>query len=145
MSLVDPTSKMSKSAKSEKSRILITDSPEQIRTKIGSALTDSLVGITYEPKKRPGIANLLEILSIFDQQQRTAADIAKIYHSVSPKQLKATVADAVIMGLQGIGERYHTLLAADDGFLDRVAQHGATKARKSAEETMELVRSAVGF
>lgn len=145
MSLTDPTSKMSKSAKAEKSRILITDTPEQIRSKIGSALTDSIPGVTYEPASRPGIANLLDILSIFDPHQRTASDIAKEHEMMSPKELKGMVSDAVIRGLQGIGERYTTLLSSGDGHLDRVAEHGAKKAQASAAETMDLVRSAVGF
>lgn len=145
MSLTDPTSKMSKSAKAEKSRILITDSPKQIKSKISSALTDSIPGVTYDPATRPGIANLLDILSIFDPQRRTAADLANAYEMASPKQLKSMVADAVIEGLQGIAERYQDLLDSKDENLDRIAEHGAQKARKSAEETMDLVRSAIGF
>jgi tryptophanyl-tRNA synthetase len=136
---------MSKSTKAEKSRILITDSPDQIRSKVGSALTDSFSGITYEPTSRPGIANLLDILSIFDPQQRTAADLAKDYETISPKQLKSMVSEAVIEGLQGIGERYRELLSGENGHLDRVAKHGAQKARQSAEDTMDLVRTAIGF
>ncbi|KAK0384774.1 hypothetical protein NLU13_7252 [Sarocladium strictum] len=145
MSLTDPTSKMSKSAKAEKSRILITDSPMEIKSKISSALTDSISGITYEPASRPGIANLLDILSIFDHQQRTAADLATAYATSSPKQLKSMVSEAVIEGLQGIRERYRELLDVNDGHLDRVAEYGAEKARRSAAETMDLVRTAVGF
>ena len=136
---------MSKSHKSEKSRILITDTPDQIRGKISSALTDSILGVTYDPTSRPGISNLLDVLSIFDSEQRTASQLATEHHDVSPKQLKALVSDAVNQGLSGISERYTKLLNSGEAHLDRIEKHGAAKARKSAEETMDIVRSAVGL
>lgn len=102
-------------------------------------------GITYEPAVRPGIANLLDILVCFDATGRTAAQLAEHFRDASPKILKATVADAVIDGLQGVSERYKNILSSDDGYLDRVADHGTAKARRSAGETMEIVREAVGL
>lgn len=144
MSLADPTSKMSKSHKLERSRILITDKPEQIRSKIGSALTDSLPGISYDTQTRPGISNLLDIFSIFDPEGREPAALAKAYAEASPKNFKAVVADVTIEGLSGIRERYLDLLSRDN-YIEKVEADGAIKARKSAEETMHLVRLAVGL
>ncbi|KAF4963885.1 hypothetical protein FSARC_8138 [Fusarium sarcochroum] len=145
MSLNDPTSKMSKSHKSEKSRILITDSPEDIKAKIGSAKTDSIPGITYAPDTRPGISNLLDILSIFDAEGKKGAQLAEQYGDISPKQLKDMVTDAVIGGLDGIRDRYLGLLGQGDERLDSIESIGAQKAQKSADETMQIVRDAVGL
>jgi tryptophanyl-tRNA synthetase len=145
MSLNDPTSKMSKSNKSERSRILITDNPEEIKTKIASALTDSTPGITYDMATRPGISNLLDILSIFDAEGRNPERLAEHFADVSPRQLKEVVADAVVTGLKGIRERYLTLLDSRDNHLDTIAKEGARKAQKSSKETMCLVRGAIGF
>jgi tryptophanyl-tRNA synthetase len=145
MSLNDPTSKMSKSHKSEKSRILLTDTPDQIRSKVASALTDSMPGFTYEPDARPGVSNLLDIFSIFDPEGRTATQLATEYHDVAPKEFKSMIADALIQGLSGIRGRYLEILNSDSAYLDRVERHGASKARKSAEDTMQIVRSAVGL
>lgn len=145
MSLNDPSSKMSKSNKLERSRILITDSPEQIKAKIASALTDSLTGISYDTKARPGISNLLDILSIFDPEARGPERLAMLFSDLSPRQLKDTVAEAVISGLKGIRERYTTLLDDRDNYLDNVAKLGARRASESAEETMCLVRESVGL
>ncbi|KAM0340338.1 hypothetical protein ACHAPU_010551 [Fusarium lateritium] len=145
MSLNDPTSKMSKSHKSEKSRLLVTDSTEDIRAKIGSAKTDSIPGITYDQTERPGISNLLDILSIFDPEGRKGSELADLYNDISPKQLKDMVTDAVVGGLDGIRDRYIGLLNKGDEYLDSVEVIGARKARKSADDTMQLVRDAVGL
>lgn len=145
MSLTEPTSKMSKSHKSERSRILITDASQDIKAKLGSALTDSIPGISYDPVNRPGISNLLDILSIFDTEGRRPDQIAQEYSDISPKQLKDMVSDAVISGLGGIRERYLELIAANDSYLDRIEAEGARKARKSADETMESVKAAIGL
>lgn len=145
MSLRDPTSKMSKSDKSERSRILITDEPEQIEKKIASAMTDSLPGISYDPVNRPGVSNLLDIFSIFDTQGRSADRLGQEYGDSKPKHLKELVADAVIRGLDGIRDRYLDLINGSDSYLDNVEAEGARKARKSADETMQIVRSAIGL
>ncbi|RDA90095.1 hypothetical protein CP533_5689 [Ophiocordyceps camponoti-saundersi (nom. inval.)] len=145
MSLTDPTSKMSKSHKSERSRILVTDSPDEVHAKVASALTDSVSGITYDVKKRPGISNLLEIFSVFDSQRRTPEQLAQAHSTAQPRQLKTLVANAVVGGLLGIREKYLDLLEADNGYLEQLEAEGAEKARQSAQNTMDLVRNAIGL
>jgi tryptophanyl-tRNA synthetase len=62
-SLADPTLKMSKSHPNEKSRILLNDDEDVIRSKVKVAVTDSIeTGITYDPENRPGISNLINLL-----------------------------------------------------------------------------------
>lgn len=136
---------MSKSHKSERSRILITDGSREIKSKIASALTDSLPGVSYNPKERPGISNLLDILSVFDPKGRDAQQLADQYSDLGPKQLKDMVSDAIIGGLDGIRDRYLELTARGDDYLDKIEAEGARKARQSADETMQLVRSAMGL
>ncbi|KAF5642908.1 tryptophanyl-tRNA synthetase [Fusarium tjaetaba] len=145
MSLQNPTEKMSKSSKSPKSRISIIDSPEEIKTKIKAATTDSIPGINYNREERPGISNLLDIMAIFDPEGRKAQELGEQYSDLSPKQLKDMVSDAVIGGLDGIRDRYTELLDKGDKYLDSIEAIGAEKARKSAEETMQVVREAVGL
>ncbi|KAF4437953.1 tryptophanyl-tRNA synthetase [Fusarium acutatum] len=145
MSLQNPTEKMSKSSKSPKSRISIIDSPQEIKAKIKAATTDSILGISYNREERPGISNLLDIMAIFDPEGRKAQELAEQYSDLSPKQLKEMVSDAVIGGLDGIRDRYTELLDKGDKYLDSIEAIGAEKARKSAEETMQVVREAVGL
>lgn len=144
MSLAEPTSKMSKSHPLERSRILLTDNADVIHSKIASARTDSLPGISYDTQARPGISNLLDILSIFHPESKTAVQLAAEYSDSSPRELKEAVSEAVIAGIDGIGRRYEQLLE-DTKFIDHVAEEGSKKACESADETMQIVREAIGF
>lgn len=55
---------MSKSHENPKSRIEITDPPDVLLDKIKKSLTDSISQVTYEPEKRPGVSNLINIHSL---------------------------------------------------------------------------------
>jgi tryptophanyl-tRNA synthetase len=63
MDLQDPTIKMSKSQSSEKGIVRVLDDPKRIEKKIKSAVTDSGTDIRYDRDEKPGVSNLLEILS----------------------------------------------------------------------------------
>ena len=52
---------MSKSTKSENSKIMLSDTPEQVKKKIMSAATDSIGKINFDMFNQPGISNLLQI------------------------------------------------------------------------------------
>ncbi|KAG6109788.1 hypothetical protein E4U13_005659 [Claviceps humidiphila] len=145
MSLSDPTSKMSKSDKTARSRVLVTDSPQEIRAKISSAVTDSITGVSYDPLERPGISNLLAILSVFDAENRTPQQLAEAYSAAHPRHLKETVSEAIIAGLEGVRSRFMKLMDVSNDYLDKVEAEGSRKARQSAEKTMDIVRSATGL
>lgn len=66
--LVNPEKKMSKSAKAENSKIMMTDDPEKVAKKIMSATTDSLGEIDFDLKERPGISNLLQIEALVNDR-----------------------------------------------------------------------------
>ena len=147
MSLKDPDLKMSKSHRDPQSRILITDSPEEIHQKVASALTDSLNSVSFDPVERPGVSSLLQLLSHFEPQGRSAETLGnEMYAGRSLKELKLLVADAISQKLQPICQKYHDIISEDGGrYLDEVQRKGAVKARESAEATMVLVREAVGI
>lgn len=149
---------MSKSDPNPKSRIAITDTPDQIRSKIMSALTDAQSGrVTYDPADRPGVANLLEILSLLSpadgeqqQQQRTPAEIVAEgwfdQEQLPLKALKMRTADAVVRELGDVRAKYLSFLEGRGGeWLDDVAARGAEKANANAQTTMARVRDAVGL
>ncbi|KAJ5675900.1 hypothetical protein N7462_008797 [Penicillium macrosclerotiorum] len=143
MSLKEPTSKMSKSHVDEKSRILLTDSPQEIQKKVKVALTDSEPMITYDPVHRPGVSNLIEIVSHFDEVP--CEDIALEYQSASLRALKAHVAHRITHHLQGIRERYLSIMEDQTGRLESVAQQGAEAAQVNAAVTMRRVREVMGL
>jgi tryptophanyl-tRNA synthetase len=146
MSLQSPHQKMSKSSKNERSRILITSSPKEIKQRIMGAVTDSLNTVTYEPEYRPGVANLLELLAQCSAEPTTPADVADSLAGAKLGDLKTHCAEAVTAELSGIRERFAELLERHGGkYLDDIEAAGAEVARKNAEETMRRVRSAVGL
>ena len=64
LSLKNPQKKMSKSDPVATSCVYVTDSPEDIQFKIRKATTDSIQGsIYYDPIERPGVSNLINIVS----------------------------------------------------------------------------------
>ncbi|KUJ19784.1 Nucleotidylyl transferase [Mollisia scopiformis] len=146
MSLTDPLSKMSKSAPNPLSRILITDSPSTIKKKLTSALTDNSNSVSYSPSLRPGVTNLLHLLSAFDPSGKSAEEIGgELERSgMGLGAFKALVTDAVVEGLKGVRGEFERVVR-EEGFLEGVARRGAERARESAEGTMGVVRGAVGL
>ncbi|KAH7321879.1 tryptophanyl-tRNA synthetase, partial [Rhexocercosporidium sp. MPI-PUGE-AT-0058] len=146
MSLTTPSSKMSKSAPSPLSRILITDSPTTITQKISSALTDSQNNVSWDPISRPGVSNLLTLLSSFDEHGRSPQELGEKLEmeGMGLGAFKKLVAGAVGEGLRGVREEFERVMA-EEGYVEEVARRGAVRAKESAEETMVLVREAVGL
>jgi tryptophanyl-tRNA synthetase len=146
MSLQEPHLKMSKSHSDPRSKILITDSPEQIHSKIMSALTDSSNSVSYDPENRPAVSNLLQLLSHFDTQERKPEELGIVYANLNLRNFKTTLAETISSRLSPIRKRYEEVMAEDDGaYIDHVQRKGAAKARESAEATMAIVREAVGL
>ena len=140
MSLADPTSKMSKSEANAKSRIELLDSPEEIRKKIMSAVTDSEPTVRYDPAEKPGISNLLEIMSACTD--RSIDDLVDEFGDTGYGVFKEAVADAIIAELAPIRAAYEQL---DDDEVARIMQRGALDARTRAEGFQQEVRDAVGL
>jgi tryptophanyl-tRNA synthetase len=146
MSLRQPNTKMSKSHADTRSKILITDSPEDIRLKVKYAMTDSLPGVSYDPENRPGLSNLIEIIAHFEEDRRSCSDIAREYESLSIQDFKSKVADCLLANLSEIRNRYQRLLEKENGhYLDEIAIQGAEKAKANADATMTFIRDAVGL
>jgi len=140
MSLTDPTAKMSKSAPNEKSRVLILDSPDVIRKKIKSAVTDSEPTVRYDWDGKPGISNLLEIMS--GCTGRSIDDLAAAYAESGYGVFKEAVAESVIAKLAPIRNAYQQL---EDREVARIMQKGALDARTRAEGFQQEIRKLVGL
>ena len=140
MALTDPMAKMSKSDPNERSRVLILDSPDVIRKKIKSAVTDSEPTVRYDWDTKPGVSNLLEIMAACTD--RSIEDLAAEYADSGYGVFKEAVAEAVITELAPIRANYQNL---DDAEVARVMNKGALDARTKAEGYQQQVRAAVGL
>ena len=142
LSLKDPSSKMSKSSPDLSSRILLTDTAAQIKSKIRGAVTDSMQGITYDPVNRPGTSNLLTILAASTEED--VAEVATRYITKGHGDLKNDVADAIeemFRVPRGELER----LRNDRAYLESVAKDGAARAQERSRATLCIVRKLVGL
>ncbi|WP_144763568.1 tryptophan--tRNA ligase [Curtobacterium sp. 9128] len=140
--LQDPTSKMSKSAASDSGLIQLLDDPKRTAKKIRSAVTDTEREIRADRAAKPGITNLLAILSAF-----TRTPIAELETSFAGKgygDLKGEVADAVVAELEPVRTRTLELLD-DPAELDRLLAVGAERAESIAEATLARVYDRIGF
>ncbi|KAI4699557.1 hypothetical protein J4E81_004581 [Alternaria sp. BMP 2799] len=146
MSLTEPTKKMSKSDPKPKSRILITDSREEIHAKLKTALTDSIEGVSYDRENRPGVSNLVDLMYHFDESLAASPeDLASDLRTLSMRALKEKVADTVDSGISDVRECYQELMSGDQKELIGHAEEGAQRAEKIAERTIERVRNAMGI
>ena len=142
MDLQEPTNKMATTGGTEQGTILIADPPDAIRKKFKSAVTDSERDVRHDRERKPGVSNLIEIMSV-----ATGAPIAGIesrYDGAGYGQFKEDVGEAVVALLDPIRQRYDEL-RADDRELQRLLAIGAEKARKESDPTLERMYDVMGF
>ena len=140
MDLQDPTSKMSKSAAAESGIIYLLDDNAVISKKFKRAVTDSDGVVTYDRETKPGIANLLDVLSACTSTP--VEQLAEKYTQYGA--LKTDAGDAVIALVDPIRERYNNLMA-DPAELSRLLFIGNQRAREVAAVTLDRAHRAIGL
>ncbi len=141
MGLDDPTSKMSKSEMSSGHAINLLDSPDEIRSKVMRATTDSLREIRFD-ENRPGIYNLLVIYELFTGLSRP--DVEARFEGKGYADLKRELAEVIIDGLSPLQSRYRELMA-EPTYLNSLLTEGASRIRPLAEKTLNSVKDRVGI
>jgi tryptophanyl-tRNA synthetase len=132
---------MGKTGSSEQGTIRMLDSPDVIRRKLKTAVTDSGSEVRRADDK-PGISNLIDILSVATGE--APEQIESRYDGAGYGQLKTDVAEAVVTLLGPIQERYRAL-RSDESELRRLLAHGADKARTTAAPVLEQMYERMGF
>ena len=138
---LDGTGKMSKS---EGNGIFLTDSPAEIKKKVMSAVTDA--GPTQQNQEpTQGVANLFTLMEILSEP--SAVEFFREKHAscdIRYGDMKKQLTQDVIAFTTPIRERIEEILN-DRGYLRRVAEMGAEKARESAARTIREVREIIGY
>ena len=142
MGLQDPTAKMSKSGDAETDAIYLLDAPDVITRKIKRAVTDMDGVIRHDIANKPGVSNLLSILSAITGESFAALE--ERFTGKGYGHLKGEVADAVVACLKPVQDRYTHIRADTDG-LKRVLRDGADKASARADTTLKKVYEVLGF
>jgi tryptophanyl-tRNA synthetase len=141
MDLQDPTSRMSTSLSPELGIVKVLDSPDMIRRKLRSAVTDSGREVVRGEEK-PGISNLIEIMSVATGDSPEVIEAR--YDGAGYGKFKEEVGEAVVALLDPIRLRYGELRGNPDRLRAILAQ-GAEKAHTIAAATLRRVHDAVGF
>ncbi len=141
MGLDDPTRKMSKSETNPGHAIGLLDEPGVIRKKIMRATTDSNPAVDFQTMG-PGVENLLAIHQAFtgwtDQQMKDH------FNGLRYGDLKKTVAEAVVAGLEPLQQRYREI-TADPAYLSSVLRDAAERVSPIANATVHTVKERMGI
>jgi tryptophanyl-tRNA synthetase len=142
MNLQEPNVKMSKSRGAESGTVLLLDPPETVRKKVKSAVTDSGSEVRYDPEGKPGISNLIELLTVVTGD--AIKDVESRYDGSGYGQFKTDVADAVVALLEPLQSQYREV-RGDPAELQRLLRAGAEKARALAAPTLAAMYDRMGF
>ncbi len=143
MSLTDPTKKMSKSG-GDKSYIALANSPEIIKEKIKSAVSDAGGG-----KDKRGGDNLLSIFNAFAETKeekteylnyKKAHEAGKLKYS----EFKPRLADLISNYFADYREK-RAELSKNPNFVKKVLEDGNKKASAIAEATLQEVKQKIGL
>ena len=140
--LQEPERLMSTSAGNPQGVVRIVDEPDVIRKKFKTAVTDSGREVHHDPVTKPGISNLIEIMSVATGEP--VASVEGRYDGAGYGQFKEEVGEAVVSLLTPIQARYEEL-RADEGELRRLLAVGADKAREASAATLEAMYDRMGF
>ena len=140
--LQSPTSKMSKSSASDAGVVWMLDDATKTAKKIKAAVTDDDREIRFDRGAKPGVSNLLTILSAFTDESVSVLEAS--FAGKGYGDLKTTVADAVVATFEPMRTRALELLE-DPAELDRILGRNAERAAAIAEPKLNLVYDRVGL
>jgi tryptophanyl-tRNA synthetase len=139
MSLSEPSKKMSKTGDDG---IALTDAPDDIRSKIKRATTDSGKEIKFDEQEKPGISNLLTIYSTLGGM--SVGELETQYDGKSYGEFKADLAEVVVGFLEPLQKR-RAELAADVATVDGILTASEQKARLIADANLTEIRRLMGL
>lgn len=140
MSLKDPSKKMSKSQ--PEGCLFLDDEPDVIRAKIARAVTDSGSEVTFDPSRKPGLANLLEVYAAL--VQKDPKSIAKEFDGKNYAEFKKALAGLMAEYFDEFRKKKKGLLTKPAALAD-ILKEGSEKAQGVAEKKMAEVKKKVGL
>lgn len=141
MDLKNPNKKMSKSEENPNGVISLFDNIDDVRKKIMGATTDSDMKVIFDEVNKPGISNLLNIVSSITG--KSIGDIEKEFVGKNYGEFKKFVADMVCSELESIQSKYNEILYSDE--LERILDNGRDLTNKLAKEKYEHMKKLMGL
>ena len=140
--LQEPERLMSTTRGAPQGVVRLVDPPDVVRKKFKTAVTDSGTEVRHDPEEKPGISNLLEILSVATGDP--VPELESRYDGAGYGQFKEDVAEAIVALLVPIQERYEAL-RADENELRAMLARGAEKASEVSSPTLARMYERMGF
>ena len=141
-SLQQPGQKMSKSDPDPNAAVSIIEEPDSIMKKFQRAVTDSDTAVRYDPDNKPGVSNLMVIMS--EMSGMSLDEIERVYGDKGYAAFKKACGEAVIERLKPVKAEYDRLMG-DKEYLLTVAREGADRARRIARRTLQKVKRKIGL
>ena len=142
MDLQEPENRMSTTRGTPQGTVRMLDEPDVIRKKFKTAVTDSGTDVRHDREQKPGITNLLEILSVATGDP--IPELEARYDGSGYGTFKEDVGEAVVQLLVPIQKRYQEL-RADEAQLQALLARGAEKARAESAPMLEEMFERMGF
>ena len=122
--------------------LYLLDDPKAGAKKIRSAVTDTGREVVFDPENKPGVSNLLTILSTLSGTDVPALE--ERFAGAGYGDLKKEVAEAYVGFVEPFKAKVDELMA-DEARLDDILADGAGRARAQAAMRLAAVYDAVGF
>lgn len=142
MDLQHPEKKMSKSSKDDKGVIFIMDSKDVVKKKISVAITDSENKIKFDPIKKPGISNLIQIYSGFSNLE--IKDIENKYINLSYSDFKKDLIEIIWNVLEPIQTKYAEIIK-NTPYINNILDEGLKYALTLSNTKIEEVKKVIGL
>ncbi len=144
MSLRDGRTKMSKSDRSDYSRINLTDDAETIALKIRKARTDpdALPGAPAGLEARPEAANLIGIYAALADTTHEA--VCAKFEGAQFSTFKSELADLAVSVLGPVGAEMKRLMG-EPAYIEGVLRRGGERAGEIARQNLSEVHSVMGL
>ena len=140
---LDGSGKMSKS-ENQMATLYLADSNDVIRNKVMKAKTDN--GPTEPNSTKPDFVENIFLLMKLVSSENVVAKYETDYNNCTIRygDMKKQLAEDMVAFIAPIREKVEAILD-DENRLKQIMEAGATKARKSAADTMQLVRESMGL
>ncbi len=131
-----------KMSKSRNNAIMLKFNKDEIANVVKKAVTDSDKHITYDPKNRPEVSNLVLLISLMSNKD--PKEIANYIGDGGAKMLKDMLIDTTDKFLSPIREKIN-VLEKDPEYIKKIIKNGVEKARYEASNTLKKVIKAMNM
>lgn len=143
MSLKNANMKMSKSDSSGNGIIYLSDSNEDIESKIIKAKTDSIGTIKFDKKDRPDVSNLIHIYSSLSELN--IDEVEKKFENVNTYEFKKDLSKLVTKEIGKISQKYDRLIKHEKEYLRSILIDGQKIAKEIATKNIDEIKDCLKF